>query len=205
MSTISVIALRSFPWSEDGYTEKHAAEKQVFDLPERLFDGLNKAGYVRRAVIGDGHVALRNEAVAAANLLKTAEAAARLKIGLEIDDSGALRPVVEGDGAAPADVPTKRATPASEADATSSAIDDSVEAPAAEAGAPAAQAAAPRPAGATAPLSDDEIAGLKDGSWKDWRFFTKRSVAAKLSTAPMNSAEDVIPVLEAKAAELAGE
>lgn len=203
MSTIEVIALRPFLWSENGYTEIAATEKQVFDLPERLFDGLNKAGYVRRSVIGDGHVSLR-EVVAASNLLKTAGAAARLKIGLEIDDSGALKPVAEDDGNALTDALTQGATSASEANAPSDAIDDS-EAPSAEAGAAAPSAAAPRPASATAPLSDDEIAALKDGSWKDWRFFKQRSVAAKLSTKPMNSAEDVIPVLEAEAKRLAAE
>lgn len=165
--SIQVIALRSFPWSEDGYTSKFAAEKEVFDLPDHMFDGLNKAGYVRRAVIGDGHFALRNEAK-----------------GVPLYDPRA-------------DAPNP-----SEADVPASPIDDSSEASAPEAGTEAPASAAPRPASATAPISAEEAAALKDGSWKDWRFFKQRSVAAKLSDQPMKRTEDVVPVLEAEASRL---
>lgn len=58
MSTIEVIALKPFLYSTDGYTEISVSEKQVFDLPERFFDSLNGAKFVRRAKIGDGHVTL---------------------------------------------------------------------------------------------------------------------------------------------------
>lgn len=175
MPTIEVIALRSFPWSEDGYTEKFAAEKSVFRLPERLFHGLNKAGYVRRASIGDGHIALNpdREQIAA---LSAADAPPDDQIPIQ-----------------------------AEADAPAAAIDGAAAAPAAEAGTTQTKVAAPSPASATAPLSEDETAALKDGSWKDWRFFKQRSVAAKLSTEPMRTTEDVVPVLEAMATELAGE
>lgn len=59
MSTVEVIALKPFIYSVDGYTEISVDEKQVFDLPEKYFDGLNGAGYVRRATIGDGRVSLK--------------------------------------------------------------------------------------------------------------------------------------------------
>lgn len=180
MSNIEVIALRSFLWSEDGYTEKQAAEKQVFDLPERLFDGLNKSGHVRRAVIGDGHVSLQT--VDHKQYAKLSKAAAEI-IGNQIRFNAFLSGANE---------------PATE-------IDDTPEAPPAEVGTQETPPPAPRPASATAPLSDEEEAALKDGSWKSWRFFKQRSVAAKISTEPVSSSEDVIPVLEAKAAELAGE
>ena len=59
MSTIEVIALKPFIYSNDGYTEIPVAEKEVFELPERFFQGLNDARYVRRAKIGDGKITLK--------------------------------------------------------------------------------------------------------------------------------------------------
>jgi hypothetical protein len=59
MSTVQVIALKPFVYSTDGYTEIPVAEKEAFDLPEKFFNGLNDARYVRRAVIGDGKVSLK--------------------------------------------------------------------------------------------------------------------------------------------------
>jgi hypothetical protein len=58
MSTVEVIALKPFVYSVDGYTEIPVTEKEVFNLPEKFFDGLNDARYVRRATIGDGRVSL---------------------------------------------------------------------------------------------------------------------------------------------------
>lgn len=58
MSHIEVIALRPFIYSVDGYTEISVKEKEVFNLPERMFDDLNGARYVRRATIGDGRISL---------------------------------------------------------------------------------------------------------------------------------------------------
>jgi hypothetical protein len=68
MSTIEVIALKPFLYSENGYTEISISEKQVFDLPERFFQGLNDARFVRRATIGDGHISLNSTSVIDANL-----------------------------------------------------------------------------------------------------------------------------------------
>lgn len=59
MSTIEVIALRPFVYSLDGYTEIPVNEHETFDLPEKFFQGLNDARYVRRAKIGDGKVSLK--------------------------------------------------------------------------------------------------------------------------------------------------
>lgn len=59
MSTIEVIALRPFIYSLDGYTEIPVNEHETFDLPEKFFQGLNDARYVRRAKIGDGKVSLK--------------------------------------------------------------------------------------------------------------------------------------------------
>lgn len=62
MSKIEVIALKQFVYSEDGYTEIAIEEKQVFQAPERFFNGWNDARYVRRATIGDGKVSLKPSA-----------------------------------------------------------------------------------------------------------------------------------------------
>lgn len=64
MQYIKAIALRSFPYSEDGITEKSAKAHETFDCPAHLFNGLNDARIVRRAEIGDGHVSLRPAAPA---------------------------------------------------------------------------------------------------------------------------------------------
>lgn len=61
MSEIEVYALKPFIYSTDGYTEIPVKEHETFMLPEKFFQGLNDARYVRRATIGDGKVSLKPE------------------------------------------------------------------------------------------------------------------------------------------------
>jgi hypothetical protein len=61
MTDISVYVLKPFPFSRNGIVVEHADVSTTIDLPGRLFDGLNGEGYVRRAVIGDGRIALHSE------------------------------------------------------------------------------------------------------------------------------------------------
>jgi len=63
MSAVEVYVLKPFTYSTDGYTEKPAdLYETIPDFPEKFFDGLNKAGYLRRAKIGDGKVSLKPSA-----------------------------------------------------------------------------------------------------------------------------------------------
>ena len=170
MSQIEVIALRSFPWSEDGYTELHAVEKSTFMLPENLFDGLNKAGYVRRATIGDGHIDLSPAAP---------------------EQSPAAAPAAEAEV-----VETVQVTPVAAVEsATITSVDN---APAEVVGAAGVVSApAPQPPARTAGLTDEEKSALADGSWKDWRYFKQRSVAARLSDQPILNGDDAKTAIEA--------
>lgn len=160
MDDISVYVLRYFPFSRDGIKEEQAEASTTIDIPERLFKGLNREGYVRRAVIGDGHITLHpaqtpNEQRADAGLAPIPAAPAPAE------------PVV----VAPAAV---TAPPAS-----------TVTVP------------APQPPAATADLTEEELAALADGSWKEWRFFKQRSVAAKISTAAIKDGADAKAAIEA--------
>lgn len=76
MDFILAYALRSFPYSEDGVTEKNAVMNTDFNCPAVLFPGLNTAGYVRRSVIGDGHFSL--------NPIEAAEKEAAEKAAAEV-------------------------------------------------------------------------------------------------------------------------
>jgi len=63
MSTVEVYILKPFKYSNDGYTEKSAdLYDTITDFPDKFFEGLNKAGYLRRATIGDGKVSLKPSA-----------------------------------------------------------------------------------------------------------------------------------------------
>lgn len=145
MSYIEVIVLKPFPYSEDGYTTKYALAHATIDLPERLFSGLNKEGYVRRAVIGDGHVSLRGNSA----FFEAEQFVDVLVDGTVVDASA-------------------KATPA------------------------------PQPPVRTADLTEEEDAALADGSWRDKKFFWKRSVAAKLSTSPIVNGDDANAAIEAE-------
>lgn len=62
MSTIEVIALKPFVYSEDGYTEISIDEKQVFQAPERFFNGWNDARMVRRTILDSGWISMTPQA-----------------------------------------------------------------------------------------------------------------------------------------------
>lgn len=171
MSHIEVIALRPFHYSENGYTELQAVENSTFLLPDTLFDGLNKAGYVRRATIGDGHFELTPPSAQDSGTTPASEA-----------------PVVEAVEVTPAaavDVGAVNSADNTPPEVVGAVITTGVIAP------------APQPPARTAELTDGEKAGLADGSWKDWRFFKRRSVAAKVSSNPILTGEDAKAAIEA--------
>lgn len=145
MSEVSVYILKSFPFSRNGIKEEQAEVNATIDIPGRLFDGLNREGYVRRAVIGDGHITLSTVP------------------------------------AAPAPAQPAVAPPA----AVTTAAPSTVVVP------------APQPPAATSDLTEEELAALADGSWKDWRFFKQRSVAAKISDQPIKDGADAKAAIEA--------
>lgn len=147
MSDITVYTLKPFPWSRNGVDEEFAGPGETFDLPERLFDGLNKEGYVRRAVIGDGHFSLRQDVVEADRKDAVAKTEALVS---ELDKIGIIEK-----------------TPA------------------------------PQPPVKTADLSATEQSAIDDGTWKALKYFSKRSIAAKLSDKPIQNAADADAAIEA--------
>lgn len=160
MSDISVYVLKPFPFSRNGIKEEQAEASATIDLPGRLFDGLNKEGYVRRAVIGDGHITLQpaqtpNEQRADAGLAPITASPAPAE------------PVVPSHDAVVAPAPSTVVVPA------------------------------PQPPAATSDLTKEELAALADGTWKDWRFFKQRSVAAKLVATPVKDGADAKAAIEA--------
>lgn len=170
MSHIEVIALRPFLWSDNGYTQINAVEKQEFDLPERLFDGLNAAGYVRRAVIGDGHFELN----AGGN-----KTAAMVAPDAERSSAPTGEVTAEGAGEEPAEE-------ASEGTATG-------------AGGAVSTEAEPK-AWPAEGLTAEEEAALSDGTWEDWKFFKSRSVANKIAGRKIETADEIEATLKAYAA-----
>lgn len=156
MPDISAYVLKPFPYSRNGIRVDYAEASTTIDLPGRLFDGLNVEGYVRRAVIGDGHFALTSSVAASEDASESS---------LVTHDLGFTIPLSEtvhvNNG------PARVVAPA------------------------------PQPPAATADLTEEELAALADGSWKEWRFFKQRSVAAKISDQPVKDGAMAKAVIEA--------
>lgn len=201
LSHIDVYVLKSFLWSEDGYTKKHAEAHTNISIPEKLFDGLNKEGYVRRAQIGDGHVTLTPHAADGdqpeLNTPSVSDQGKALGLVAPIPLTGDAPRYTVSSSDAPAAMPVEGAaapvtTPAGgiAAPETISAVGEK---PVGEATVPA-----PQPAEKTAALTADEEAALTDGSWRNLRFFAMRSIAAKLSDKPINNGPEAIAAIEAE-------
>ena len=179
MDDITVYVLKPFPFSRNGIKEETAEESTTINLPARLFEGLNREGYVRRAEIGDGHITLREDSV---SVVDAATSPAIVEVTAASSAPTQVVVAIEG----PADrVPVSMVTDT---------IRSVVNAAKSLAG---VTKPAPSPASATAELTADELAALKDGSWKDWRFFKQRSVAAKVSTAPIKEGAEAKAAIEA--------
>lgn len=147
MDDISVYVLKPFPFSRNGVEEEFASAGQTLPIPARLFGGLNKEGYVRRAEIGDGHFTLHPSSAAEQAPVVT--------------DTG------DDPDQAKSDEDAEKTTPA------------------------------PQPPVKTSDLSSEEEAALADGSWKDRKFFWKRSVAAKVSSDPIADGPSAEAAIEA--------
>jgi hypothetical protein len=163
MSDISVYTLKPFPWSRDGIKEESANRGDTLDLPAKLFHGLNKEGYVRRANIGDGHFSLRNVEP------RTVEVASD---GISI--SAPTTVVAEE---------THEST--SQAVAAAAEVADTV------------SRRAPQPPVRTSDLTDAEEQAVADGTWRNLKFFAKRSLAAKVSTLPIKDGAAADAAIEA--------
>lgn len=179
MTDISVYVLKPFPFSRNGIKEEQAELNATINIPDRLFDALNREGYVRRSDIGDGHVSLRVDAPPVADA-----ATAPAVVEAAEANGGPAQVIVAIEG------PAERV----QANLMTDTIRNVVNAAKSFAG---VTKPAPSPASATAELAEDELAALTDGSWKEWRFFKQRSVAAKLSDKPIKEGADAKAAIEA--------
>lgn len=179
MSEISVYVLKPFPFSRNGIKEEQAEAGSTIPLPNHLFSALNREGYIRRADIGDGHFSLRPSGE---------DENAEVKAGFTEIVEVSVAPVTEV-GAAPASIVVPAAS-----NRVADTIRHVVNAAKTITG---VTKPAPQPASATADLTADESAALADGTWKEWRFFKQRSVAAKLSDKPIKDGADANTAIEA--------
>lgn len=164
---VSVYVLKEFAFSRDGIRVEPAPEHSTIDLPAHLFDGLNRAGYVRREVIGDGHIDLAPSAPVVAKAPPeevTFIPAEKVDVSIEANVAIVSPPTLS-------DMIQKATGGIARLMGVSN--------------------PAPSPASATAPLDPEETAALLDGSWESWRFFKKKSVAAKISDKPVKEGADV--------------